>query len=414
MKQIEQGAVDASGRARSFINTATLKHKLKGSSGQIVDIVDSLIGESVEMVRAAINEQLMGHVMETLDTLDGLGGWGHKMTPEMIANSFSLEEIQGQLQSIGIPKSAFQGVDPLSLLRIFRPKYFADKNEFIVQHRNADGVHLYKMNPSLYRALQGISPVQLLSPFVKMLVLPWQRLLRLGATGIAPAFAIANTYQDATTGTIQSANGIHPISMANALIREALPDNPWVSKDPREQFIELFGIEFNQGLKLDPESMRSTADSSFGKSAIVAAMSGRLIDAYDAASKRAGNMVRKFNNGMLNGMWGLWEGARDTVIGGADLAQKVISFSEIGPRRAEMMAVYDRHGFTEDKIRAGAVIPMDVHIEAANAAAAVTINFGRRGWAIGAWNDYAMPYSNAAVQATDAMVRQLLDPERRM
>ena len=139
---------------------------------------------------------------------EGGGQWAERVPAKLRPTQFSLGEIKKVLEEAGVDVKAIPKKDLEAVATVFKPEVKGSARENIISVFEGGKSELYQIQPDLYKVVKGLE-TQEANIIIDILSKP-ARLLRLGATGVAPEFLIRNPVRDASTAYIQSRNGFKP------------------------------------------------------------------------------------------------------------------------------------------------------------------------------------------------------------
>jgi hypothetical protein len=366
-----------------------------GSGLQIIDPIQATVERAIRFYERAAQQIVIDTIIDTAEKTEGMGGWIERVPPEMQRVNLTVGEVAAQLQELGIPGEALEGIDPSDSLYLWRPVYQASKSEPIARTLRGGKPALYQFDPDFYQAVSGMSFYQL-PWFLEMTLGKATRALKLGATGVNFAFGQKNPIRDYMTFLAQSklnapgeaakasARAL-PLPVPGTMITAYLSTqiNHMLGKegDPTVELWQMMGGELSNVLGLDQSRIRRSVEN------IVS----------DGTARR------------------VWNVAKHPI----DALRSIVGLTESSPRLAEFKGVLERYGYTPEKLAAlwarGESPSRPVLIEAINAANDVTTNFKRLGrW--GKWiNRVGVlgPFFNAQVESVDKFARTWRDSPKR-
>ncbi len=363
---VEEPGIAAKGR--KFV-----PKRIKGSKRKIIDPIEGMIQQMDAVIqssqRAAIEKSLANLAALNPEALESF------ITPTraVIPTKFTVEEIKDQLEDIGIDFAGVEDVDLNELLTVFRPQAVPITPGVIklkVEGKNK----FFKVEKELLDVLDG-TEVYKLGPFWDIVIGKPTRLLKLGATGLNPAFGlIRNPIRDIQTFTVTSefAKG-GPFSAVAGILKDV--------KTKASGIAQNFGFE----------SLKESSDV-----AKFAALGGEMSGFI--SQDRAG--TRHIQHEMLasNGVRYTINTFRHPI----DALRSLVGITEIGTRIGEFSAAL-KEG---EKLYGKGSLSASVF--ALNAAQDVTTNFTRHGQ-IGKQINQVIPFFNASIQGPDKIVRSFND-----
>jgi predicted RNA methylase len=363
-----------------------LKRRSKdGSSLPIKDPVQATIERAIRFYTRATQQTVINAMVKIATETEGMGFQMELIRPANKTTSFKLEEIQPQLEKLGVDiKSLVESgeVDVEEWLHIYRPSYEVKGAKPIARVIVDGKPKLFEFDPDLFRAVNGMDYFEL--PY--LLELTFGRVTRgikLGATGINIAFAQRNIYKDFATYMVQSRYGVEAAASA---LPVPIPGGPgsmlmaYIGSEvahlmgtQENVFVELWkqmGGPLSQRLGLDNKRIRKTIDD------VIA----------DGTKRRLYNVVRN----------------------PVEMLRDIIGVSEVGPRLAEFQASLKAQGYDKEALeelrRQGKRPTRDVLVKAINDASDVTTNFKRMGY-YGKYFNRMIAYWNAPIEGTSKFVR---------
>lgn len=309
------------GGGKASIGTQTIVQKIKGSSRQIESPLSSLIDKSVDVVK-------QGERNKAAQILTG-----YKDLP---GNPFQLRELKDT-----------ETVGEKPVISVF----------------NSGKVQRFETTPEIAAAAKSLNKQQL-GLIGKILSAP-TRVLRLGATGLNPAFALANVSKDTVSAFINSS---HPLRASVA--------NPKV-------FLQALKASTAHGSKEYGELVREGAG-------------GTSFDIARNAPKQNVRTIRMQKNLPSKILYTTTNPAQllraaENTIGRSEEFNRAIQY--FGNKQAGI-----KKGLTAEQAR----------LTAADAARNNTVNFARAG-DYGRVINSALPYLNAGVQGSRTLLRNLKD-----
>ena len=348
--------------------------KLKGSKRKIVDPVEGMIQQmqaTIESAQRATIERSIANL--ATKNPEALEDFIKPTRPPVVPTKFTVKEIQAELEEIGIDFTGVVKEDLNELLTVFRPSAFPATQGVI--KLKVDGKNkFFKAEKELLEVLDGVE-VYKLGPFWDIVAGKPTRLLKLGATGLNPAFGlIRNPTRDILTFTVTSEFAkAGPFSAVSGILKDV--------KTKASGIAENFGF------------------NSFEKSSDVtkfAALGGEMSGFI--TQDRAG--TRHIQHEMLAS-----NGVRYTVNTfrhPLDALRSLIGITEIGTRVGEFSAAL------KEGERLYGKGSLSASVFAVNAAQDVTTNFTRHGQ-IGKQINQIIPFFNVAIQGPDKIIRSFKD-----
>jgi len=340
--------------------------RVRGGEQPVRDILPQIQVHMHRMIRAAHHGAVKNALMQNKDILLAEGvivKESPKWTPAMVA----LRKAVDQAKEAGVELDIDMG--PI-IGQMMADKY--GKGDMPVVQVLEDGkiAHYRFTDPKLYKSIYGID-VWRLPKVLDMTLGATARAMRIGTTGLRPAFSvITNPQRDIQTFFMQTQSHAAPEELAAAWLwaaKEALLNR---GGEPVKLFYRLAG-HYGQPLGVD----------------------------IAATSKETRNLLSK--NPLAYGLSGVMNKIRD-----------VLSIPEEIPRIAEMMLVAKEVGY--DLKADGTLPPMTPNqaIRIMNAAHRVTVDFRAMG-SLGQIANTVIPFFNANIQGARLFTRRWKeDPSR--
>ena len=364
IRAFAQGEVRQSGGVGKGLTTAGKPIKrIKGSGREIQDPFESKIQQTQKIIATAHKADIARSLANLEEQHGGLAGLIWKVPAPKQATQFQAEQIKKDVIRLAVERL---GIDPADIatsgaleswddiLTVYTNagQYYGKDN--IVTLVKDGQRQFYEVDPDLYQVLQGMDHYSM--PWLLNLVLGAPtRAVRLGATGLSPAFGlIRNFSRDAATFAVQAEHAkLGPISAVGGII----------------------------------EDIRRTEGAQKFKS-MGGKMSGQLLQDRTATQHLRGEMLAS-----SRGRW-----AFHTVTHPVQALRELFGVTEAGTRIGEFTAALK---VGEQRYGKGT---KDAAIFALNAAQDVTTNFTRHG-RIGKILNQLIAFFNAAIQGPDKMVR---------
>lgn len=195
-----------------FEQKAQAIKRTTGSTRPIEDPISAFIESAAAIVSRSIKTKIASSIADMAEE-KGVGGFITKIPPANHVKPFQVDKIMKQLEEMGADLTE---VDPEELINLwYRDANFYGKDNVVALWRKGK-LELFEVHPDLYSALKETDSK--LIPAVKFLA-PFARLLRLGATGLNPDFAMfTNPVRDfvwsAVTTKKKFANPLSPVKGA--------------------------------------------------------------------------------------------------------------------------------------------------------------------------------------------------------
>ncbi len=344
--------------------------KLKGSKRKIIDPIEGMIQQMDATIssaqKAAIERSLANLATQNPEALET---FIKPTRAPIVPTKLTVKEIKSELEEIGIDFTGVANEDLNELLTVFRPSAFP-ATQGIIKLKVEGKNKFFKVEKELLEVLDGVD-VYKLGPFWDFVIGKPTRLLKLGATGLNPAFGlIRNPIRDIQTFTVTSEFArAGPFSALSGILKD--------TKTKSAGIAENFGFE---SLKKDSDVVKFAA--------LGGEMSGFI------TQDRAG--TRHIQHEMLasNGVRYTINTFRHPL----DVLRSLIGVTEIGTRIGEFSAAL------KEGERLYGKGSLSASVFALNAAQDVTTNFTRHGQ-IGKQLNQIIPFVNAAIQGPDKIVR---------
>jgi RNA polymerase sigma factor (sigma-70 family) len=355
----------------------------RGSGYQILDPVQSTVRQALLTYQVA-SAQIVTNEMVSAAMSHGARGWVEKVPPKLHKTELAVQEAWEKMKRDLLDQ---QGIDPDwidqieeeldevtserwrgDLLSIYRPDYFSQGGQPIVRVYEGGQPTLYYMQDDLYKTVTGMG-IYHLPKLIDATLGAMTRLVRIGATTLNPTFVMRNFFRDMPTYLMQRNYGgaADPLrwvgTYAYSEFQRRIKGH---SEDPYVKLYRQYGGLLSSVLSQDRPSVRRAVQS---------AVKGK----------------QKF-------------GVMETIL---DAAQ----FTEAGPRLAEFVGVWKKHGYTREQVRDMVTtgrIDGAVLVEALNAAHEVTVDFRRAG-TVGRVVTRLIPFWNARLEGLDKTVRTWKD-----
>ncbi len=395
------------GGAGAIRPKSPVRRRTEGGSGlQVIDPLQATINRTVGFYQSAQRQIIWNQIIDTAESVGGLGGWIMPADPSFNVTTASVGELRAQLESAGVDPQAFDTLTPQQLeqlVTIWRPQWKAGDKMYVQRIDASGNRRVFEIRePSLFEAVEAIAPYKG-GPVIEMIG-QLAGLMRLGRTGINPAFGARNMVRDVGVFLMQrkEAKGIRSIvdiprtmlSYVWAKVRE-FHGGEAAKSDPIVKLWEASGGPLANLVGLDYQSTIRTAQSML-KSGIARRYLGIVWQPISLKGASWGLPRRVVGN--------LFNSTLDSM-------REAFSTSEVGPRLAEYRAVLMKY-YTVDQLRSmverGQKPPRRVMVEAINAANDVTTNFKRMGTNMRAMNRM-VPFLNAGLEGLDKGFRTIRD-----
>jgi len=321
---------------KTLVNTARPVKSMKGSQRLILNPLESMVAMTEE-VFSVVNKTLV--INKLIDM-----AWDENGNPVGLNNGRYIERLLGE------PR----GTEPntVALYRNGKKQWF-------------------RFDKELYAAIRSMDYYQLPWMLETILGAP-KRLVRLGATGLSPAFTLRNLLRDTLTFLMQTQQGgfvahkpvMEMLGFSRQEMRRFLKGE---YSDPVLELWHATGGDLSQPLGLDRKSLVAQVQ--------------RVL--ADDAKGRAMGVVRH----------------------PIEAIRAALSATEVGSRMAEFRAVLKKHGWDAERMkREGRRPPQHILIEAMHAANEVTVDFKRAG-SLGRVVNRMSAFFNPAIQGVDKAIR---------
>lgn len=362
------------GAGKVFSPSAPFK-RIRGSGRPILNPMQTMVQQLTQMIGRAHRIRLANLIVD-LSKREGAGGIVDAIPLARTPTTFKLEQIHDQLRKAGyelvkggevrgelLPGTGIQ--TPLSpdeldeLMTVFSASAKVGGKDNVVAVFRWGKLHLYELHPDLYRALQGLEPIQLGG--VMQVLSMFTRLLRLGATGLNATFGLVrNPIKDALTFTTFSKKQFP--TPADPLIGVALE---LLGKPGSFAFrFKVAGGDISSMMGYDRAQVMSTLDDALLK------------------NLPAGKVLKIVKHPI-------------------DTLRRLMNIPEMGPRIAEGTASLVRYLKQHPEWT-----PEDAFVAAFNDAQDITINFSRSG-TLGKQVNQAVFAFNASIQGLNKFYREL-------
>ena len=349
------------GGGKRIIDIGQPIKKIKGGGRAIINPLESMVIYLENMIEAA-DKTRIARAIKNIAEREEIGGLIHEVPPPVKAHQFSIKQTLKRLSEAGVdfPESMLLG-DPTGLVTLFSQgiKYTGADN--IVTIWESGKPKPYEVDSRLYRTLKGIDAIQI-PPVIDFLFAKPNRLVKLGAVGLSPAFSyIANPLRDFPTYMINSNNNV---------------PNPAAP---------IVGIVADLGLG--------------SKSALEAArhyraQGGDMATIMGQDRKTCQRMLKE----VLLKSRGMKGKTAYVALHPVDALRRLFQIPEMGPRIAEMQSriKYWESQYGKDNDAA--------YLKAFNEAQDVTINFSRMGY-VSSYLNQLIPFFNPVIQGGSKIVR---------
>ncbi|MFA5186706.1 MAG: LPD38 domain-containing protein [Patescibacteria group bacterium] len=361
------------GGGRKMVDLSAAIKGRRGSGLQIIDPMESTLARAIRLYERAAKQVVVNKLVEVSQGVKGLGGWIEAVPTKVLATTFGIDEIKGQLasaieDSFGIDPSDFlDAIDPMAALTVWRPDLAKVHGQPIVRVTIDGKAKFFQLRPELAEALGGLETLQNLG-IATEIAKHFCGTLKIGATRFNPDFILSNAFRDFQTFLMQGEKGLKgafdPARYATAYVVSEMRRASGEKGVPVVEMFQRMGGELSTYTGLDRNRLRAGVRR--------------------ALSKKQGKLATALN---------------------------IAGTPEVASRLAEFASVLQREGWLAE-VEAGKTPPMPVLIRAISAAHDVTVDFRRMGsW--GRYLNYWVPFINARLEGLDKFVRTFKDhPER--
>lgn len=357
------------------LNLVDFGSPIKGRTGsgyRVIDPVQSTIKRAIQFYERAAAQAVTNEMIRA-SVKAGANGWIERIPPRMQTTQVSLSEVWSKMQTVledaGMSRESLEelienGLDLSEVVNVFRPNYWGESGKPEVRVMiNGRPAMFWIHVPELHRMITGMGYFQLPKLLDKSFG-NMTRMIRAGATTLNPTFVARNFLRDMPTYIVQRDYGgvIDPMKWVVSYAASEVSRRTGSTENPFVETWRKYGGQLSSVLGSDRASVRRAVQS---------AVSGK----------------QKF-------------GTMETI---TDMMQ----VTEAGPRLAEFVGVWKKHGWTEAKLRDAiekGELPRDVLVESLNAAHEVTVDFRRAG-EYGKWLTRMIPFLNANIQGVDKHIR---------
>lgn len=183
--------------------TGTGLKRIKGSTRDIVDPLESIIKNTYVMTNIAEQNRIGKALVDLADKFEGTGKFFDKVPPDMAPRTVKLEDIKKALEAAGADVEA---IDLDTVATLFRPANF-QKGNIITVFKKGKPQYYEVFDEALYRSLQSMDR-ESTGVLTRLMSMP-AKLLRAGAT-LTPEFVARNPVRDAMTAFVYSKYGFVP------------------------------------------------------------------------------------------------------------------------------------------------------------------------------------------------------------
>jgi len=335
--------------------------RLKGSGRRIVSPLESSIMYAERIVALADKVRLGNMIVNAAEKYKGMGEIVEPVSPNMIPISAALKSIAGQLDEAGVD---LQEADMDAAITIFQNLYRSDAKDNIIILWRGGKRKLYQVAPDVYRSMMAIDEQFQLPKVLDWIVGLPTRAVRLGATGLRPAFSmLTNPMRDVQTAVVQTRIKGKRATLPSVAYRSMAAIADDIGGAEIARMFKAGGGEMSQPLAIDRRFSQEALNE---------------VLATTPKSKA------------LNWMDHPVDGLR-----------KLFSVTELGPRLAEYEAILRSMGW-----KPGQRVTFGQYITAQAAAADVTVDF-REGGSLSMKINRGVAFFNAQVQGPNRFVQAM-------
>ncbi|MCG7853809.1 MAG: hypothetical protein MIO92_14915, partial [Methanosarcinaceae archaeon] len=362
MRAFREGELNVSrGPGKGVAKTSKAVKKIKGSGREVIDPFESMIQQAAKIIGTAHKTEV-AIALVRLANKKGTASMIWEVPAPKEATRFEAEQLKKDIARIAYKR---MGLDPEEVssamlehwdevLTVYSnaSQYYGKDNivSFVIDGKR----RFYEVDPSLYKAIQGLDQYTL--PWIIDLVLGKPaRAVRLGATGLNPAFGIIRNFiRDAGTFTVLSKHAkLGPVSAAKGIVAD-------IAKTEEAQKFKALGGKMSAQLLADRRALQHLK-----KNVLASTASGKIV--Y-------------------------------TVYHPIDALRELFGVTEAGTRIGEFAPALEA---AEKKYGKGSKAAA---VYALNQAQDVTTNFSRHGKIAKVLNQ-TIPFFNAAIQGPDKIIR---------
>jgi len=290
-----------------------------------------------------------------------MGEFIEPVSPDMIPSSAPLSAIKKQLEDAGV---SLDEADMDAAITIFQNMYRPDAKDNVIVLWRKGKRQMYQVAPDVYRAMTAIDQQFQLSKILDIVLGVPTRMIRLGATGLRPAFSmITNPLRDVMTATMQTRTTGWQGQLPSVVVRSVGGIVHDIMGTETARLFKAGGGEMAQPLSIDRQ---------FTQEAL-----------HEILAVRPKDKV-------LN-----W--SRHPV----DTMRELFSVTELGPRLAEFEAILRQKGW-----KPGQDVTFEQYVSAQAAAADVTVDF-REGGSYAMWINRLVAFFNASIQGPNRFVQAM-------
>lgn len=338
------------GGGKNYVDTGKAIKAMKGSGREIIDPFESMITQAHRIISISNKTMVAKAVADLAEHHQGLAGVIWKVPPPIKTTKVDTQDTIQKLMDLGVDIGDIPENLPTELFYFSTDTKYWGKDNIVPIIKEGGKPEFYEVSPELYRILKGLD-VYHLPKFLNATLGKASRGVRLGATGLNPAFGlIRNFLKDAGTAVLTAKHA------------------KW------GPFSSIKGVALD------------VADADIAR--LFKGMGGQMSGAigYDRI------LTQKLTSEMTARSGKRY--AIHTVFHPVTALRELFGVSELGPRIAEFNKALE---YGEKHWGKGSP---DALVYAFNAAQDVTINFTRGGDAARMLNQ-AIPFFNASIQGPD-------------
>ena len=200
------------GVSKRLVNRASPIKRIKGSGREVIDPLESTIGNTFAIVDMVEKNRAAVALVEQAETAAGSARWIERIPTPQVATRFNLKTVTRAIGTaledagLDVPTNLDDALD--QLVTVFTPQNFATGKDDIVTVIRDGHREFWQVNqPALYDALNAIGPRDT-SVLLQWLEKP-TKLLRATAT-LTPGFITRNPFRDTLVAFLQSRYGFIP------------------------------------------------------------------------------------------------------------------------------------------------------------------------------------------------------------
>jgi len=193
--------------SRGFVNLPSPIRRIKGSSREIIDPLESIIKNTYTLANIGERNAVGRALVDLAEQFEGAGKWVEKVPTPVWAQKFQLSEIKKALKDSLLSDQPIESiVDLEKAATLFRPAGPSAKENILTVWRGGKP-EFFQVDPELYQSLRWLDRDSA-SWYLRMLSIP-SKTLRAGAI-LDPGFVARNPLRDQPMAYIQSRYGYRP------------------------------------------------------------------------------------------------------------------------------------------------------------------------------------------------------------